>query len=171
MRLIPDYPFSVTLAAAPSGRAAPFHTLRVMRQMVNGERGKINPHVMRTAINLAIQVPARDYLSEVKAIFDYVRGAVRYLRDVHGLETIADPLTTLHRMVGDCDDKATLLAALLEVVGNPTRFVIAQYAGDDYEHVYVEVFVNGEWIELDPTENGPVGWAPPGAVKLWREQI
>lgn len=171
MRLIPDYPFTVTLASAPSGRSAPFHTLRVMRSLVNSERGKLNAHVLRTAVNLCLLAPPRDYLSEIQSIFNYVRGSVRYLRDVYGVETVADPLTTLGRMVGDCDDKATLLAALLEAVGNPTRFVIAQYGGEDYEHVYVEVFVNGEWIELDPTESGPVGWAPPGAVKVWREPI
>lgn len=169
MRLIPDYPVTVTLANAPNGRAAPFHTVRVMRQLV--AEGKADPLVLRTAVALIVGVPTRDQRGEVAAIFDYVRGSVRYVRDPVGLESVADPATVLRRMVGDCDDKSTLLAAMLESVGYPCRFVMAGYDGGDFSHVYLQCHFSGDWHDLDATELGPVGYAPPFPVKLWIEPI
>lgn len=169
MLLIPDYPFTTTLARAPSGRSGPFHTVRKMREFV--ELGKVDPLVMRTAVRLVIEAPPRDEWREVESIFNYVRGSVRYVRDVVGVETLADPATTLRRMVGDCDDKATLLAAMLESVGYPCRFVMASYHGDDFEHVYLQCLLLGNWYDLDPTEIGPVGYAPPEPRRIWIEPI
>lgn len=169
MRLIPDYPVTVTVAAAPSGRRGPFHTLRVMRELV--ESAKSDPRIIRTATNLIVGAPTRDEAAEVTNIFEYVRGSVRYVRDPVGVESVADPGTTLQRMVGDCDDKATLLAALLEVVGYPCRFVMAGYDGGDFSHVYLQCHFNGDWHDLDATELGPIGYAPPFPSRIWIEPI
>lgn len=169
MRFIPHHDLTVSVVPAPGGQRAPFHTVSVMRALV--DEFKHAPPVLQTAINLVFLTTPRDERAEVEAIFNYVRGAVRYVRDVVGIETLADPVTTLRRMVGDCDDKATLLAALLEAVGYPCRFVIAAYGDGDYEHVYLQCFFNGQWHDLDPTEDGAVGYSPPGAVKCWVEPI
>lgn len=167
MRFVYHHPLTVTVAPAPGGRRAPYHTVGVMRAMV--EEFKCAPSIIQTAINLILFAPPRDEYAEVKAIFDYVRGSVRYVRDVVGIETLADPVTTLRRMVGDCDDKATLLATLLEAVGYPCRFVIAAYSDGEYEHVYLQCFFNRQWHDLDPTEDGAIGYSPPDPVRVWIE--
>jgi transglutaminase-like putative cysteine protease len=116
-------------------------------------------------------VPQFTDAAEASALFDYVQKRIRYVKDVVGVETISDPLTTLNRMVGDCDDKATLLATLLESVGYPTRFVMAGYHGSAYEHVYLQAFMHGHWVSMDACESQPMGWEPPDPTSYWLESV
>lgn len=144
------------------------HTIRVMRSLV--ENAKHSAPIIDAAVSIIYLTPQKDQLAEACAIFDYVRDSIRYVRDVFGTETLADPRTTLLRKVGDCDDQSTLLAALLEAVGYRTRFVVAGYSSTNYEHVYVQVFVRGQWFNCDPTEDKPFGWAPPMHRSIWFEK-
>jgi len=169
MRLGTAPDFSAQLYTVPIGTLGNQHTIRVMRQMVKAAR--VDPIIINTANNIIHLVPAKDEFAEVSALFDFVLNHVRYTRDVLGIETLTDPRMTLQRLVGDCDDKATLLATLLESVGYPTRFIMGAYTGDEYEHVYLQAFAFGEWINLDATEHKPMGWAPELPVKLWIERI
>jgi transglutaminase-like putative cysteine protease len=149
----------------PGGMAAAYHTLRMMRRLVTD--AKTDPRVIQSATNIIFNTPEKDDLAEASALFDYVRDYIRYTKDVNGVEVISPPWTVLQRMVGDCDDKATLLAALFEVAGLPTRFVIAGYTVPGlFEHVYLQVYILGHWIDADPTESGNLGYAPPNPVAL-----
>jgi transglutaminase-like putative cysteine protease len=140
-----------------------------MRELVNACR--VDPGVIQTAVGIIYLTPERADLAEVNALFCWVRDHVRYVRDVVGVETLCDPRMTLQRMVGDCDDQVTLLCSLLESVGYPTRFVMAGYNGPDFEHVYCQVLVNGQWLDCDPTEREPIGWAPPAPVAYYIEGV
>jgi transglutaminase-like putative cysteine protease len=111
-------------------------------------------------------VPQKFDIAECEAIFDFVRDQIRYTKDVNGVETLSTPAITLATRQGDCDDKSTLLCALFEAVGYPTRFVIASYVTGQFEHVYVQVAVDGDWINADATENYPFGWCPPDAIRI-----
>jgi hypothetical protein len=159
MFLAPDYPLSGAIVHLAGGRAGTWQTIRTMRALVNA--GKVQPELIHAAVSAIYLTPETDELAEVSAVFAAVRDGVRYVRDVCGVETLCDPLTTLRRRAGDCDDQSTLLAAMLEAVGYPTRFIVAGYSGPDFEHVYVQVYARGQWIDLDPTEHNGVGWAPP----------
>ena len=101
-----------------------------------------------------------------------MRDTVRYVRDVHEVETLQSPDKTIALRVGDCDDQAVLLASLLESVGYPTRFVAAGYAAPgELDHVYLQVCLDGEWLDADPTERMFLGWAPPDPVTLLVEHV
>lgn len=140
-------------------------TLRAMRAMVNEARA--SAVIRQTAIGLIWLEPEREPLHEVAAIFDFVRDRIRYVRDVLDVETLSTPEKTLAQRIGDCDDQATLLAALLESVGYPTRFVVAAYTlRDQFEHVYLQVEIDGVWLDADPTEKEPLGYAPPDPLSL-----
>ncbi len=156
---------------APGGRASNPYTVGVMRELVKAAR--IDPVMMNHAISIIHMVPAKDEFAEISALFDFVQNHVRYVRDVAGLETLADPRMTMQRLVGDCDDQATLLATMLESVGYHTRFVMASYTGGDFEHVYLQVLVPhlNEWLDLDPTEHHQIGWSAPGATHFWIENV
>lgn len=57
---------------------------------------------------------------------------------------------------GDCTEYARLLVALLRAIGTPAREVSGMaYAGDDDPgfafHAWVEAYVAGRWMPLDPT--------------------
>lgn len=170
MRLAPTPAWTGTLARMPNGRAGVFHTLRLMRAMV--AQARTDPSIIQAAVSAVFLAPQKDEYAEAAAVFEFVRDHVRYVRDVLAIETLTDPRMTLQRMVGDCDDQVTLLAALLESVGYPTRFVVAGYSDDrNFEHVYLQTLVNGEWIDADPTEPNPFGWAPPLPLILEIERV
>lgn len=130
-----------------------------------------SPEIINAAVSVVYLVPQKDQFAEACALFEFVRDHVRYVRDVAGLETLADPRMTLQRMVGDCDDQATLLAALLESVGYKTRFVMAGYRSKEFEHVFLQVLVYGDWVSCDPTEDGEFGHAPPLHRSIWFENV
>lgn len=169
MYLAPTPYVTGTLAQAPSGRAQSFHTLKLMRDCVRAAR--TDPRIIQAAVGVVYLTPERDAHAEASALFKYVRDYIRYIADVFEVETLCDPVMTLQRMVGDCDDKTTLLCALFESVGFPTRFVMAGYNGSDFEHVYCQVLLNDFWTNCDPTEKGELGYAPPLHTALYIEKV
>jgi transglutaminase-like putative cysteine protease len=152
-----------TLRRIPDGIAGTRRTLDLMREIVN--RSRIDPEIRATAINLTLAQPERDEYGEVGQLFAFVRDRIRYVGDVNDVETLTDPIHTLHLEAGDCDDKVTLLASLLESIGYRTRFVVAAYnSADAFEHVILEVFCGGDWLALDPTESGGPGFEPAAPI-------
>ncbi len=161
---------NAVLAAAPGGKAATFNTLRLMREAI--KKAKVDPAIINAAHSIIFHTTERDSLGEVEAIFNFVRDSVRYVMDVHGVETLSYPVLTMQRRTGDCDDQTALLCALLESVGYPTRLVMTQYVTDDFEHVYCQVLVDGVWLDLDPIERSAfVGYAPPNPVRTFIETV
>lgn len=163
---------TVTLNArtvpVPSGNAGVFATLRAMRELVNAR--KADPRIIQAATSIVWCAPERDELCEIEALHAYVRDSIRYVRDPHALESLTDPVVTMTRKVGDCDDQAALLAALLEAVGYPTRFVIGAFSTPGaWDHVWLQTYASGQWIDADPTEHQPLGWAPPEPLSIWIE--
>lgn len=147
------------LQEIPSGSAGTAETLRLMRSLV--QRYKRSPQVRETALELLAAVRPKDWRGEIDALFKFVRDSIRYTRDIRGLETLQTPPVTLEVAAGDCDDKSTLLAALLESVGHPTRFVAVGFRSpDSYSHVYVETRIGTRWMPLDPTVEHELGWMP-----------
>lgn len=116
------------------------------------------------AVQLTRHLPQKDWLGEVNALFDFVQGHIRYIRDIRNVETLQTPEKTLQLKAGDCDDKSTLLAALLESIGHPARFHAVGFAPGKFSHVFVETLVGGKWMPLETTEPYDAGRAPSGAV-------
>jgi transglutaminase-like putative cysteine protease len=170
MYLAPDYQLRGSVVHLASGHAGIMQTIRTMRRLVNA--GKVSPVIRQTALNLVRLNAPKDTDGEVRDLFEFVRDRIRYVGDVHAVETVATPEATLALEAGDCDDKATLLASLLESIGIETRFVIAGYNPDapTFEHVYLAAFrPDGSFINLDPSEDVSAGWAAPEPVILYME--
>lgn len=148
-----------TLHDIPDGRRGTLVTLKLMRALVRA--AKTTPVIRNLALSLTGNLQQKDYVGEVRRIHAYVRDNTRYLRDVRGVETVQTPAKTLELGQGDCDDKATLLASLLESIGHPTRFVAMGFKDGDFCHVYVETRMGLKWIGLETTEPVSVGWYPP----------
>lgn len=171
MRTFPAIlPTSQTLSALPGGVAGVETTVRAMRDMVRA--GKVDPRVRHAALSIVHLTPPKMHLHEARAVFEWVRDCITYRRDIHDVETLCAPWVTLATQVGDCDDQVTLLCALLESIGLPTRFVLtAHHAPGELEHVTAEVFADDAWHAMDPTEPVPFGWAPPDALTVARERV
>ncbi len=154
------------LGTLPNDAAGTHQTLVLMRSLVR--QFKRDPVIRDVAISLVSSIRPRDWLGEIRALFEYVRDQIRYTRDVSGIETLQTPPVTLELEAGDCDDKSTLLASLLESVGHPTRFIATGYQEPGrYSHVYVQTKVGERWLPLDASVSQPFGWEPrPPAARM-----
>lgn len=68
--------------------------------------------------------------------------------------SIPSALEVLRSKVGDCNEHATLVTALLRALGIPSRIAVGLVytRGKFYYHAWNEAYV-GEWVTLDPTLN------------------
>ena len=168
--MAPNVDYQMTSATYSDGARGIYQTLGVMRGLVTA--GRCHPAVLNAARTAIFLAPPKDDLAEVTALFESVRDHIRYTRDVLNTETVSTPEKTLQARAGDCDDQVVLLCAMCEAVGYPTRFVIAGNSPTcEYEHVYCQVFAAGQWIDCDPTEANPIGWAPPNPTIIAYEDI
>ncbi len=149
-----------TLSAIPDGLAGIKATLACMTNLVR--ESKTEPEIRRLANVLTQNLNQKDFRGEVENIFLFVQNDIRYLQDVADVETLQTPVVTLEESAGDCDDKSTLLAALLESINHKTRFVAVGFDGEPISHVYVETRIGRDWVPMDATEPYPMGWNPPG---------
>lgn len=85
-----------------------------------------------------------------------VRGHFRYRPERE--EVIRTPALMWHDwqtqgyFEGDCDDVSVLFATILKVLGYMVRFVAIRYGdSQDFEHVFVEAYDDGQWRVFDPT--------------------
>lgn len=143
-----------------SGLAGISETIKYMREFV--DQYKTHPRIRELALKLTRGISQKAYSEEARALFNFVQNSIRYTRDINGVETVQTPLKTLEYGAGDCDDKATLLAALLESIGFETRFHAMGFQPRDVSHVLLECNINGEWVALETTEPVAMGWLPPG---------
>jgi hypothetical protein len=128
-------------------------TLQAMRTAAH--KGKKNLRVRRLVELITADIAQGDYASEVLAIYYWVCRNIRYIRDIDGVEFIKEPEQLLKTNAGDCDDMATLLAAMLMSAGNPVRFAIAGFrpGRPNFSHVYVEVMTPHGPVTIDPVAN------------------
>lgn len=157
----PTNGINYSLSEIPEGRAGVLATLQVMRSQVQKYKGA--PTIRELALRICSPINGNDknYLLFTQKIFDFVQKKVGYVRDIRGIETIQSPLVTLQMGAGDCDDKSTLSACLLETIGLPTRFLAMGFVKGRFSHVVTQVNIRNQWITLDCTENRPLGWLPP----------
>lgn len=147
----------------PSGREGIKATLQAMSRLVRSF--KKDQGIRELASSLIRDIPQYDLNGEVRALHAFVRDCIRYTNDIRGVEMVQTPRVTLERGTGDCDDKSTLLATLLESIGRPTRLVaVGFHEGGGHSHVLVEVRLGraGKWVPLETIKPVEVGWQPAG---------
>ena len=158
----------ISLHKIPEGYRGTLETVEHISDLIR--QGAKDFNVRQTAIDILLQreVKPKDYLGEIKALFEWVQRHVRYIRDPFRVEVLHSAKRLLELRAGDCDDMAILLGAMLEAIGHPVRLVLTgpnPLRGDLFSHVYLEVSHKGGWIPLDATMSHPMGWAPRTLVK------
>ena len=129
-----------------------------MRDIVR--KYKKAPAVRELALSLIRDLPPRAFAQEAALLHKYVQRAIRYAKDVRGVETVQTPIQTLRLKAGDCDDMSTLLATLLESIGHPTRFCAVGYNKHGFSHVAPQTKVGRNWVWLECTKPLAFGEAP-----------
>lgn len=155
------------LKALPAGPRGTRATLRDMARFVRAYRKEIP--IRELALSIVRSVPGhKNFRGQIEALHKYVQNRIQYVQDIRDVETLQTPIKTLEYGQGDCDDQATLLAALLESVGFHTRFIAVQLQhGGPFVHVYAEVNLGRSWFPVETTERWPAGKGP-GAIVVGR---
>jgi transglutaminase-like putative cysteine protease len=93
----------------------------------------------------------QDQAKQVRLLADWVYNSLEK-RPVLGLP---DALTTLRSMKGDCNEHASLFAALARSLDIPTVIATGVTLMNNafYYHAWNEVCLDGEWYSLDTTTN------------------
>jgi hypothetical protein len=189
---------------APKFRAITYHAdtapeaLRATVALIGQgiKDGSKYPPLRDYASRLASRADPKDYLGQVRAIYDDFIKRWRYVKDPLGTElvTISGPAIfdqVIGRAAqagehgrGDCDDATVGLASLYRSVGMKTRVVTSHkpvyhlpgrrtLGGREplFSHVYPQVFVpRVGWVTTDAVGYPvhPMGWTPPYSRQaLW----
>lgn len=158
------------LVRLPSGREGTIATLKHMRDYVRKSIRAPDQRIRMKALDILnqAQVPPRAWTREISALHRFVRDQILYVKDPVGLELVQSPEATLDIGRGDCDDKSTLLAALLEATGHPARFTVLGFNGNPFSHVMAEAKSgDGRWIPLETIIQKEMGWFPPGVTSKY----
>lgn len=161
-------PPKIFLAHIPKGALGTQKTVEHVQTLIRS--GAKDFYVRQKAIDILLEkhVRPKDYLAEMKALFEWVQQHIRYTKDTFGVEVLHSAKRMLELRAGDCDDMTILLGAMLEAIGHPVRLVIIgsnPLRHDLFTHIYLDVFHKGRWIPLDATMPYPMGWAPKTIVK------
>jgi len=117
--------------------------------------------IRNLATRITHGVPSKSPTAELRALYTWVRDQIRYRRDPLGTEYLQRPARTVAERAGDCDDLATLLAALAGSLGHRWRFRTVGSSPVAQAHVAAQAHDGSQWIELDPVlEPAPASVEP-----------
>lgn len=158
----------IHLGYIPKGYPGTQRTVEHLMALI--QAGTKDFYVRQKAIDILLGkgVKPKDYLGEIKALFEWVQHNIRYTKDPFRVEVLHSARRLLELRAGDCDDMTILLGSMLEAIGHPVRLVVT---GPDplrpklFSHIYLEAYHKGRWIALDATMPYPMGWAPRTFVK------
>ena len=98
----------------------------------------------------------RDTFAVVSRLVEAVRGHLK----AEYVPAFSNALEAYHSRRGDCTEHAVLFVALARAAGLPARPVVGVAywppGGGFGWHAWAEVFVRGQWIQVDPTWDQPI---------------
>lgn len=146
---------------------------RIKHIIASIQKGKRDPLIREFAVKAVSQkcgknwcIAEKDYWGEVQEVFNSVRGAVRYVHDIHNVDTFQAARRTVDFHGGDCDDYVITLGSLLQSIGYPIILRIIQPKTErDFSHILLLAGLPPtdptQWVALDASTNQPAGWHPP----------
>lgn len=87
---------------------------------------------------------ARLFMDALYEQFEYVQGVTM-------IQTTAEQAFSLGK--GVCQDYSHILLSLCRLARIPCRYVVGMLMGEGLSHAWVEIFDNGRWIAIDPTNH------------------
>lgn len=152
---------SATTTNLADGDAGVEQTINLMRSLVisgdprDGAGSSSDPYIRQAAGTIIMDIDPRDQMSQARAIFDWVKDNIRFVRDPNRKELVQNPRVTLMLGFGDCDCIHTLLASMLESVGFSLAFATVGLGSPEFDHVFDVLMLNGRQIPLDRARPNP----------------
>jgi hypothetical protein len=128
-----------------------------------------DPRSRKLSLEMTSKCPERDGECEARAIYNAIKGRVRYTGDlgairlpdgaVEAVDLYQSAYRTWEFKGGDCDDVAILAATALALNGIQAKFrVTAPKSGGDFSHIYTLAGIPKlnptRWVALDATLPG-----------------
>lgn len=148
-------------------KAKMFETIRLIGQAIR-QGAKYLP-IRNHAASLATLAGPKDYLGQVRQIYNDAIERWRYVNDPFGTELLTYGPEALARLVlgldgrgvgrgrgaGDCDCITAAIGAELMSIGRPVRIAITAPqtapAGANFTHVFIQAYVpHHGWVTVDP---------------------
>jgi transglutaminase-like putative cysteine protease len=139
--------------------------MRAMRQMVRDAVRDPSQKIRETALQILRGV--NSFSAQAGAIQAWVQANIEYRRDPPDVELVQTPQVTLQLKAGDCDDQATLTAALLQSTGHPAQFIAVGLNGSPLSHVFAQTLIGQSWVSVETIERRPLGWSPRGVTSYY----
>jgi transglutaminase-like putative cysteine protease len=162
----------------PTGYRGTEETIRRMHVLAQGGKTDLSIQKVADMVISKSGCANRDYKCKAQAIYSFVKSYVRFERDPFGVEMVQEPIVTLNRKAGDCDDHAILIGALYGSVGFPYAFRTVKadrVRPDEFSHVFAVVYLPGKgWIGADTSVDAAfLGWEPPKRYegKTWPPKV
>lgn len=168
---LPPFDVASRLGSIRSGDAGNYQTVGAMRWFARGGRlpsramgkahaGALNPIVRQTAVSLTMHCPHDQPEAQIDAIRGYLAG-IPFIPDPYDDELVYEPdlVIRLHQLGlarVDCDDIATLGAALCRSIGLRTRFEMRAFFDRRSPYSHILAYASGPdpddvWHDLDVT--------------------
>jgi transglutaminase-like putative cysteine protease len=149
----------------PDGTAATLEHLRALARA-----GAASPIVRAAAWRAAGMTP---FTRKPDRLREWLARHTAFEEDPPGVELVREPETLIldqllpfGRIAADCDDIATLAAALGLALGLRARFLVIGFSREDgFSHIWTALACpGGHWVDCDPTRPDTVppiarGWA------------
>ena len=90
-------------------------------------------------------------MEKAVCVMDYLYTHFEYVPGVTDVETTAAGALRLGR--GVCQDYAHIMTAVMRYMGIPARYVNGLMIGEGATHAWVEIYTDGGWYGLDPTND------------------
>jgi hypothetical protein len=140
-----------------------------LKEVFNARVEPDNSRVHEEALVLVSKFPGDLTVNQISSIYDYLKkgeGSIKgwsYARDPRGIDYFMYANQSLRIGeragcvgMGDCDDFAILMSALVESVGGTTRIILA-HNNTTGGHAYTEVYL-GNLIEPNSQVEGIIDW-------------
>lgn len=112
--------------------------------------------------------PAMPVSEIIKKCGEYIFSNFKYIKGITTIETTVKEI--LEHRSGVCQDFAHLMLEILRRLGIPSRYVSGYICpnkngmrGEGATHAWVEAYISGNWVGIDPTNNV---WVTNNHVKL-----
>jgi transglutaminase-like putative cysteine protease len=139
-------------------------TIQRMWRLIKSPRGELSLKLRLKVEDIIRGINTRDRLSQIAAIYNWFDKHYTFVNDPIEVELIKDPERILEeiektgRVLGDCDDASTFLAAAVRSIGIPATLIRVGFhkkplgkSEGPYTHVYTRtVDQYNRPITLDP---------------------
>lgn len=142
------------------GDPGSLQVLGIMRRLARA--AAIHPSIIEL-VKRVVPLDGRNRYLQARAINEWLGRHVLFFRDPDGVEYLYNPVYVVQEIArrgyfqDDCDDYATLAAAMGKASGMRARFVVMRFFAEDapLTHVYTEVQTNHGWFPIDRRASVP----------------